>query len=685
MQLILNGRRDGKSLYVCVLLSMLWITFHVTAATVTCGSGTIFDNDTNACQCDIDMECGDSGGEEIRELQDVNSEDVVYLAGIFDLTNFDWGRDIFEFTISLINNHDDGWHDDIFNESTRIEYSIADTACDETLAARAYWDLRTLWGGPMHGFVGCRCSGASIAMARIASLDGVPQVSPTSTSPKLNDKFQFPYFSRMVGPGDERGEIGAMVEMLRYFGWDRVSIIAVDSAYATDYTTAFRTLWTKSHYDDDEQWQGEVAYSYTIVLGENKTVDADSVKQALRGVPTEDPSINSRVILLIGYEQDAYTILQIAEEINFQPDTIWVGPQSWVGRLPLDTSLIPQSFGYFGTTPMRNRNDDYQDYLQRLQAWQKSEGRDVWTELPDYAAEYMVDSIIAVAKAISTVPVSMRHNGSLVTQELRNLSFDGISGQVRFSEEGNRLDPQFSIFNLQMMNDSMSWVDVGTTGTSAGSASWRDGIGGVCVGPAFCNVESLPSDNYPIPPQKVDTWVIAVITVIVFLLLVVLLKYWRSRKKKQALKSSMSDIQKKMQAMKLIDNELIDIGDQVETAKRRQASLMQKRSELQEKPETWSNSDKILVEVPPDEEQYWEVAARMQKTMPDAHITKLWRIQNTSLWTYYSFHKDRLSMNGIKHNERSVWHGTSSLDPAAIYNDRQDGFMMQFSQIGLWG
>jgi type II secretory pathway pseudopilin PulG len=221
--------------------------------------------------------------------------------------------------------------------------------------------------------------------------------------------------------------------------------------------------------------------------------------------------------------------------------------------------------------------------------------------------------------------------------------------------------------------------------TDEGTYRRDQGVEGICLGATVCNLETLPSDKYPVPPKQIDLWVIIVISVILTLLLAVMLKYWRSRKKKKALKSSMSEIQKKMEAMKKIDDELLDIDEQVETAKQRQQSLILKRAQLQEKPETWSDCDDILVEVPPDEDQYWQVAARLKETMADAHISKLWRIQNTSLWTYYSFHKDRLSMNKIKHNERSVWHGTSSLDPAIIYNDRQDGFMMQFSQVGLWG
>lgn len=37
------------------------------------------------------------------------------------------------------------------------------------------------------------------------------------------------------------------------------------------------------------------------------------------------------------------------------------------------------------------------------------------------------------------------------------------------------------------------------------------------------------------------------------------------------------------------------------------------------------------------------------------------------------------------HGERDVWHGTSSLDPSVIYDDQQDGFMMQFAARGFWG
>jgi Poly(ADP-ribose) polymerase catalytic domain/WWE domain len=98
------------------------------------------------------------------------------------------------------------------------------------------------------------------------------------------------------------------------------------------------------------------------------------------------------------------------------------------------------------------------------------------------------------------------------------------------------------------------------------------------------------------------------------------------------------------------------------------------------------NSGTILVEVNPLEDEYWRVLGRLQREMPDARISRLWRIRNEPLSLYYQFHKDRLTMNGVaNHNEVEVWHGTRTVDPGVVYRDRQDGFMVQFAGVGTWG
>jgi hypothetical protein len=114
-------------------------------------------------------------------------------------------------------------------------------------------------------------------------------------------------------------------------------------------------------------------------------------------------------------------------------------------------------------------------------------------------------------------------------------------------------------------------------------------------------------------------------------------------------------------------------------------NVLEMRERLQRMSCVWSDSNSILVDILPYEDEYRKVADALTESIDDAHISRLWRIQNRSLWTYYSFHKDRLSMHGITHNETSVWHGTSTVDPAIIYNNKKVGFMMQYPQSGLWG
>ena len=84
----------------------------------------------------------------------------------------------------------------------------------------------------------------------------------------------------------------------------------------------------------------------------------------------------------------------------------------------------------------------------------------------------------------------------------------------------------------------------------------------------------------------------------------------------------------------------------------------------------------MLVELEPDDVQYWDVSDQLQAAMGDAWISRLWRVQNKALWNFFSFHKSRLAQNNLPENELQVWHGTGGLDPAMVYNDTQDGFMM---------
>eukprot|EP01043_Picozoa_sp_COSAG02_P012436 COSAG02_NODE_479_length_21477_cov_49.737674_10_plen_1821_part_00 len=96
----------------------------------------------------------------------------------------------------------------------------------------------------------------------------------------------------------------------------------------------------------------------------------------------------------------------------------------------------------------------------------------------------------------------------------------------------------------------------------------------------------------------------------------------------------------------------------------------------------------ILVDVMPGTPEFRHVRDCMVATMPhaDQQIMKVQRVQNIALWEFYSMQKRKLGkLNGKDPNEVTVWHGTRALDPRAIFLDKQDGFMMQHSNQGMWG
>jgi ABC-type branched-subunit amino acid transport system substrate-binding protein len=596
------------------------------------------------------------------------------IAGLVETDGyFEWMKEIFEFTVSLINDHEDGWNDDILND-TFINHHISDPKCEASTSVDAFYRIKSLWKGNIDAVIGPRCSAGTLVTGMITNAEKIVQVTPTATSTELNEKESFPLVSRLVAPSDENGEVGAMIAMLQEFGWSRITIISTDSEYSNNYVNEFKHEW-KDY---------EITTSEIVTLHENGTVDEESVKMVLDDIPVDDPSRNSRVILLVAYNEQACKILQIADMIDFQKDTIWIGTGAWSGRDPkLSNFSVPKLPGYIGLAPFKSDDEISDDFLNRLRKWQLGAKKKEWTEFPDYTTQHLVDSILAVAKAFSLTPHEFRKNASYVSSMLRSQSFSGISGPVSFTDDGYRRNPKYSIYNMQLIDGIAKWVQVGTVGTKIGSANITSSM--ICFAVAGCNLTEYPSDKYTIKNDWTNEGLISVILLCIVALFMVLICLRESIKEKNSMKKNMNEIQKRLDELRSIDEQLSNLDDKVKATNDHRAKLLLKRQSLQLMPDEWSDSKDILVKILPHEEEYRKVEDKLIESMSDAHISTLWRIQNRSLWTYYSFHKDRLAMNGIPHNEENVWHGTSSVDPAIIYNGKQDGFMIQFAQSGLWG
>ena len=335
-----------------------------------------------------------------------------------------------------------------------------------------------------------------------------------------SDKREYSNFSRVVPPDNHLGQVGALIQTLGLFDWNSAIILNTDTDYAKGLATSLL-----------EHWEGDVPYTATIKLNLDGTIDEEAVVRALREAPHDDPENNSKVVVLLGHNQHAFPILKMAKDI-FPKETFYVGPEGWAGRSPDDEDWLSEVPGWLGLVPYRSRDNvicesmscfsepstepsTYQKFMtlggDRLSPILDADG-----ELPDYAAEYTVDSIIAMALAMARTPANLRSDGTRVSKELRNLEFLGLTGYVEFSDNGDRKDAQFSILNYQNTGNGYKWIDVGVAGVKDGSARFgRGGIQDVCFAGAGCGLYSAPDDRPPVPTPPYKIWAPTVIILMI--------------------------------------------------------------------------------------------------------------------------------------------------------------------------
>lgn len=529
------------------------------------------------------------------------SKEIVTIASLMDTGRFNWTELVIRFTVGLINNHSDGWNDDVLPDAF-LEYSLDNSSCDEDIAVRAYLNL-TRGRRPPHAISGCRCSGPTMAIARLCAVEDIPIVSATATSVKLSNKNEYSTFSRLAAPDDQTGQVGGLVLLLKSFGWRRITIINTDTQYTKDIALELSSAWKQKHVaDDGTEFEGEVVYTDTIKLIDTKTVSDFSVKQVLNGIPVNDPKRNSRVIVMFAHHQHAFPILKIAHEIGFQPDTIWIGVSGWIGRNPIDgdISWMPAHPGYLGLSPYRNMGSDvFKDYLRRLQEFQRREGLPVTYDMYGPEADQFADSILLLAKALTAVGPEQRRNGELVVDTIRNISFEGLMGQVSFTPSGDLANPQYSV--LTKPSHNVSWLNIGHVDVK--NAKINVDYKQMCYAQIGCT-SNIPSDRYPMPKERLQWWiwfVIGVLGLVCFL-------FVRQKVKTRSVKEK----------LRQIEAELQDIDHSDDARRQKKALLYQKIADLLQHPapEHWTD-ESGLVKVPSTTQEYWDVLDKLRESMSD--------------------------------------------------------------------
>ena len=175
-----------------------------------------------------------------------------------------------------------------------------------------------------------------------------------------------------------------------------------------------------------------------------------------------------------------------------------------------------------------------------------------------------------------------KRDGTSVVRALRDLKFNGVSGWCEFTEEGDRQDPRYSIFNAKSVSSDglLNWEEVGVSDVQAGSAVYTNGIQDICFAEAGCNLKSPPSDSYPKSPLPIPTWTVPVLVIIICLFLFAAAYAYREHRRKLLHKAEVKALQQSVAGMRTAEAnyipkvmKILDLEEQALGTKKRSGSV----------------------------------------------------------------------------------------------------------------
>jgi len=103
-------------------------------------------------------------------------------------------------------------------------------------------------------------------------------------------------------------------------------------------------------------------------------------------------------------------------------------------------------------------------------------------------------------------------------------------------------------------------------------------------------------------------------------------------------------------------------------------------------PSTWTPQieNVVLIDLNKNSKEFSNLRDMFIKTLPNAQIKQITRIQNVELWMNFCFAKYQLSKKGNS-TTKLLFHGTRETDPSVIYEGKEEGFDMRYANSGLYG
>lgn len=339
-------------------------------------------------------------------------------------------------------------------------YRWADSGCSEKEALQALGNIQA--EGKIDAIIGPRCSAACLVTSHLAAGQGIPQISPSCTSPDLSSHS---LFARTTAPESAKGL--AVIAFMRQHQWQHQwhQIVMLAST---------ENVWFQSGLDLIRQLEdaGYLLIILMICIFFSSALDFSTVvfrMKVLAPSPFEPGNFQEgtlaliaragmRIVFIFAYDQDATTICTKAKDRRMITGWSW-----WEGS-DVHLSPVAAMHGWLFLEPLVS-TEQMGDFAELVSQYSKR-----YFDLavsPDsvditYSAT-LYDSIALYAHAATRLLADGGNlkDGAAVAQAVRQTSFVGIGGSVvTLDENGDRVWT-YEIMNYVLKDDAVRPTAVG--------------------------------------------------------------------------------------------------------------------------------------------------------------------------------------------------------------------------------
>ena len=201
----------------------------------------------------------------------------------------------------------------------------------------------------------------------MASLDvvepiGIPTLSPSATSPRLNGK---PAFLRAVPPDTLQAKV--MAEIAEMFGWSYVSAVNVDTEYGNEGVNAF--------IQEVKNTNKSICIATRIVLPLNLTME-----QAKKKVIQLDEQKGAKAVIVFTNQKEARMLLLAAKELNLKDRFIWIGSDTWADNMDIIKGVEDVARGAITIQIRSEEVASFKQYVKELNLLNRKGIPDDWFE-----------------------------------------------------------------------------------------------------------------------------------------------------------------------------------------------------------------------------------------------------------------------------------------------------------------